>query len=372
MPDDRRWAFVVGASGYTNFKRLSYAGADAIEFMDYLMKYLNFDRRRIVLLTDEQGSDADHEPTFSQIFHALGLLSSGRLFAEREIEPIAEDDLVVFYFSGHGLRTEEGKQFLLPVEASDVSVAKTSVPLDEILNEIENLPCRHKILFIDACRADLDQVAGAKGLAAEVGFGGEVDRPGLALFYSCDPKQRSFEVDHLKHGTFTYELLQAMTHEGVNTLGELDEYLTSRVPKLNAKHRKPLQQPFCVLNPSDMRGIPLFQLILEEGVTDDDELIAMANELYEREQIDWDWFDKLQGVWDEEHVINPRTKRAILRRFHAGEMTFDQFQARWLRSEKHIPSVRAPQPTSVVPTPNGGRSSPQADTGPDGTPAGDE
>jgi hypothetical protein len=374
MPDDRRWALVVGAAGYKKFKRLSWAGFDATEFTQSLVTHLNFDRNRIVLLSDDESSDADLEPTRSDIFHALGLFSTGRLFAERKIDPITEDDLLVFYFSGHGLRTDEGEQFLLPVEASDVNVPSTSVPLEEVVTAIDQLPCRHKVLFIDACRADLEEATGAKGPVSTEGFGRreDPDRPGLAIFYSCDPKQRSYEVEDLKHGTFTYELLQAVTHEGINTLAELDDYLTSRVPRLNVQHGKEPQQPFSVWNPRDMLELRLFELLREKGVSDNDELIAMANELYEREKIDEDWFIKLQGVWDEEHVINPRAKKAILRRFHAGDMAFDQFQRRWLYSEKHIPSVRPPKPAVGVPAPNGGRVSSPAAVGQDATRDGDE
>jgi hypothetical protein len=352
----RRWALVVGASAYEFFTKLEYSAFDAGEFADSLITHLNFDPKRVVLLTDSEGSGAPYKPTRNYIFHHLGVFSNpdSAFYLEHKFDPIGEDDLFLFYFSGHGLRTEDGQQYLLPIEASDQNVTQTGVPLEDVVKVIDKLPCSHKVLFIDACRSDLDGVTGAKGPSFDEGFGRPdvVDREGMATFYSCDPQQRSYEVEDLRHGTFTYELLQAVTHTDVNTLADLDKYLTSRVPQLNVRSGKPPQKPFCVLNPSDMRDLPLFRLFQETGISDADELTAMANELWSQKKIDFDWWDKLTVIWEEKQeekreekpVYNLELKKTILRRFHAAEMNFPEFQARWLRSEKHIPSVRAVQP----------------------------
>lgn len=376
MADDRRWALVVGASGYEFFNPLVYSAFDASEFKNSLVTHLNFDPKKVVLLTDSEESAAQYKPTRNYIFHHLGAFSDrdSPFYAEHEFDPIGEDDLFVFYFSGHGLRTEDGEQYLLPMEASNLNVTQTGVPLEEVVKGIEKLPCRWKVLFIDACRADLEGV-GAKSPSFGEGFGGldVVDREGLATFYSCDPKQRSYEVEDLKHGTFTYELLQAVTHADVNTLAELDKYLTSRVPKLNVKNGKPPQKPFCIPNPTDMLDLPLFRLFQEAGISDADELVAMANELFNQEKIDWDWWDKLAGVWEEERPYNLELKKTILRRFHAGKMGFPEFQARWMRSEKHIRSVRAVDPgVDIAPTNGGSPSEPRAEPEADEREAEDE
>jgi uncharacterized caspase-like protein len=356
MPDNRRWALVVGAGGYEFFNSLEYSVDDAIDFRDSLVRHLNFDSERVVLLADSETTDAQFKPTRNYIFHHLGAFSNpdSPYYLTHDFEPIGEDDLFVFYFSGHGLRTESGQQYLLPMEASNQDVTKTAVLLEEVVTGIEQLPCRHKVLFIDACRADLEGV-GAKGPIENEGFGGleVVDREGLATFYSCDPKQRSYEIKDLKHGTFTHELLQAVLHTRVNTLKELDEHLKSRVPRLNAQHGKPPQKPFCHPNPADMLELPLFRIFEEAGVNETDELVAMANALFDQKKYeDLDWWEKLTGVWEEDHAYNLELKKAILRRFYAGEMEFPEFQIRWLRSEKHIPSVRAAGPEVGI-GPNG-------------------
>lgn len=357
MADERRWALVVGASGYEFFNPLVYSALDASEFADSLVDNLKFDKSRVVVLTDLEESGAQYKPTRNYIFHHLGAFSNpdSPYYVEHNFAPIGEDDLFVFYFSGHGLRTEQGDQYLLPMEASNEYVTQTGVPLEEVVKGIEKLPCRWKVLFIDACRADLEGI-GAKGPIVDEGFGGldVVDREGLATFYSCDPRQRSYEVEDLEHGTFTYELLRAVQHPKVNTLKDLDQHLISRVPRLNVQNGKPPQKPFCVPNPTDMLDLPLFRLFEDAGISETDELVAMANELFEQKKYDdLDWWEKLTGVWEEERAYNLELKKAILRRFHAGQMDFSEFQNRWLRSEKHIPSVRAVQPEVGI-GPNGG------------------
>ncbi len=364
MPDDRRWALVVGAGGYEFFNSLDYSVDDAIDFRDSLVEHLKFDSEKVVLLADSDKTGAQYKPTRNYVFHHLGAFSNpdSPYYVKHGFEPIGEDDLFVFYFSGHGMRTEEGEQYLLPMEASNESVTQTGVLLDEVVKGIEKLPCRHKVLFIDACRADIEG-AGARGPSSGEGFGGleVVDREGLATFYSCDPKQRSYEVEDLKHGTFTYELLQAVLHAEVNTLHDLDKHLKSRVPRLNVEHGKPPQKPFCHSNPTDMLDLPLFRLFVEAKISDTDELVAMANALFEQGKIDdLDWWEKLAGVWEEPRAYNLELKKAILRRFYAGEMDFREAQARWQRSEKHIPTVRAVQPEIGIGPDGGSASEPQA------------
>lgn len=343
-----RWAFVVGANDYEFFPQLDYAALDATAFVDTLEADLDFDENRILLLTDSKERPTEFKPTQGHLFHALGLLSDLNFHQGRHVAPVGPDDLFVFYFSGHGIRTEEGEEFLLPVGASDKDVSHTSIPLNEIVKRIEALPCRHQVFFIDACRAD-PQEAGAKGPGGPPGLGTKgrfVDRDGTALFFSCDPAQRSYEVEALQHGTFTYELLQAVMREDVNTLGELDDHLKSRVPRLNQQHDKPLQLPFCELRPTDMGDVALWRRGGEV-----DQLIAMANDLFAQKRIDWDWYLKLEGVWTGEHVLNRLLKKELLRRFHAGEMAFDAFESRWLRSDKHFATLRSEQP-EVEPSEN--------------------
>ena len=74
-----------------------------------------------------------------------------------------------------------------------------------------------------------------------------------------------------------------------------------------------------------MLELPLFRIFEEVEVNETDELVAMVNALFDQKKYeDLDWWEKLTGVWEEDHAYNVELKKAILRRFYAGEMEFPE------------------------------------------------
>ena len=360
---DRRWALLVGAREYEFYRPLKYSAADAADFASELTKHLGFTRDTMMLLTDEPKQQPDAPPTRSKLFHSLGLLSNpdSEHYVKKHIQPIGEDDLFVFYFSGHGLNSADGEEFLLLTDASDQQIADTSVNIGELVKLIGNLPCRHKILFIDACRAEFDEDDGAKAAGSAKGIGTwQPDREGLATFYSCDPKDRSYEIDALGHGSFTHCLIEAVTDREVVTLDDLAKHLASRVPVLNVEKGKDIQQPFFVPNPADMAALPLFAIQEKVKTVDVDDLLQQASDLHAEGVIDFEWWDKIfsfQAELKDGTATNPSIRRSILKRFLRRDMTLADFEARWMSTEKPTPSVRETKPqvrpggdTSLLPS----------------------
>jgi uncharacterized caspase-like protein len=346
---EKRWALLVGASHYEEHPQLKYAAADAVDFGESIVENLGFDRNRMLLLVDSD-DPCDYRPTRRDLFHALGLFGDkySDYYTNKKVDPIGEDDLFLFYFSGHGLRTRDGEELLIPVDASKYSVMDTAVSLKTVVDRIAILPCRHKVLFLDACRDELYQDEGAKAADGAKGIGQPalVEREGLATFYSCDPGDRSYEIDDLAHGSFTYCLLEAIGHPQVNTLEELDDYLKSRVPKVNAKRGKAPQQPFSVPNPADMLKLTLFQTA--RRANEDQDLVAMTNELYEAKRINIEWWDKLTGTWENGDAPLYKLKKAIFLQFCKEAMTLDDLETKWRRTER--PALRVPQLRPGIPT----------------------
>lgn len=339
---EHRWALLVGVGGYRGHPSLKYAAADAVDFTKEIVRRLGFDRKRVLVLADpEDEADRDLSPTRNNLFHALGLFAekSSELYRDNRLDPMGEEDLFLFYFSGHGMRTEDQAEHLLGIDASPYNVRDTAIPLESVIDRIEHLPCRHKVLFLDACRDEFFDSAGAKSADGSKGIGepSVVEREGLATFYSCDPKRRSYEIEALKHGSFTYCLLEAIKHENINTLEELDEYLKSRVPTVNADGGKEPQQPYAVPKPADMMKLALFQTL--RGEEEHGDLIDMTNELFQAGVIDFEWWDKLTGIWEDGSAPNFALKERIFRELYAGSLSLSDFEARWRRTERHIGSL---------------------------------
>lgn len=329
---ENRWAVLVGVSKSRGHPELQYAAADAIDFAKEIVSELGFDRKRVLVLADprdDQGSD--FRPTRNNLFHALGLIgdTTSDFYTAKELAPMGEDDLFLFYFSGHGMRAADRTEHLLGVDASPYDTRATAVPLESVVDHLEKLPCRHKVLFLDMCRDELFDAAGGGAKSADgakgIGQQSVVEREGLATFYSCDPRTRSYEINDLKHGSFTHCLIEAIKHEKVNTLEELDEYLKSRVPTVNAEYQKEPQQPHLVLQPADMRKLDLFRVAVPPDEHGD--LIQMTTELLEQGQIDVDLWRKLTGVWEAGPGSVPFfvAKTQIFRAFFEGKLDDKEF-----------------------------------------------
>ncbi|WP_281257048.1 caspase family protein [Brunnivagina elsteri] len=115
--------------------------------------------------------------------------------------------------------------------------------------------------------SDLDTIEAIERLAS--GISGEIEtesEPGIITFYSCSPNQMSFEIDELQHGSFTYTLLEGLRLRGdskCTTVEKLDQYLRDRLPKLNARYKKPIQNPYLTAEPP----YKIYLTLLEQSAT---------------------------------------------------------------------------------------------------------
>jgi len=242
-----KWAFLVGVSEYRRVRSLGYAARDAADLKTALVEHLDFPPEHTFLIADE----SDFEPTRDEILHQLaGLPELG----------IARDDLLVFHFSGHGVRDHASHHdYVLPKGASTREIEDTGIPVERIVGRLHETGCENIVLLLDMCRED-----SAKGLMSSVGDASKsvVDRPGIATFFSCDPRELSYEIEDLKHGAFTHCVLQAIKDDSVGTIGELDSYLRREVPRLNEYYGKQTQRPFLVSNPHEIANLLIFPLCL--------------------------------------------------------------------------------------------------------------
>ena len=239
-PESRRWAVVVGINSY-NFGRLQYCADDAKEIASVFRKDLGFEH------VYEIHEDAEVQPKHDAIFQ--------QLIEIRDSEKVRPDDFFVFYFSGHGVN-EKGKDYLLPINASFRDAATLGVSLERLCTQLESIGCKNTALVIDACR---ETTQGAKGATTSIGDSSRqlLTDSRIIAFFSCGPQDRSYEIDDLKHGTFTYCLLQAIERGEATTVAQLEEYLKENVPLINRKYGKPAQQPYAVFAPADRGELKL-------------------------------------------------------------------------------------------------------------------
>ena len=234
-PFPKKWAILIGVNDYTKVPKLHYCRNDVVELGRTLRETLEFPAECVFEFHEESAL----KPERLQIFNKLGEL--------RDSAQVGSDDLLIFYFSGHGMNSGN-KDYLLPIEASARDVRNLGILVEDVVRSLQEIGCSNVALFIDACR-ELD--TGAKGTASIGADSADaIGKAGMVCCFSCDPRDRSYEIDDLKHGSFSYCILEAVK-QGSETVAEVDNYLKTVVPQVNTKFGKPAQQPYAVIQPTE-------------------------------------------------------------------------------------------------------------------------
>jgi len=232
----KNWALVIGINDYNplNFRPLKYAKPDAERVKDFF-EAAGFER--VFFFSDNSprqtlpnGIEIPTQATYGNLISFLQ-----GFFGHKFLKT---GDNFWFFFAGHGERYHD-EDYLMPMDASAIG---SEVIAGLKVNYVRERLCRcgadNVILILDACRSEGSR--DGRGLGLEV-------QPGVITIASCQPKQKSWEVDELQQGVFTYALLEALQLPGEQscaTVERLGHYLKQRVPELCQRYGKaPAQVP---------------------------------------------------------------------------------------------------------------------------------
>lgn len=113
--EGRNWAIAIGVNQYDRLPSLKYAERDAQE-MAAFWRSIGFE---FVQLFDSQQGDRLRQPTRANVIELLRQIAANR--------SLMAGDNFWFFFSGHGMLDAEGRDYLMPMEASPMSVAETGI-----------------------------------------------------------------------------------------------------------------------------------------------------------------------------------------------------------------------------------------------------
>jgi hypothetical protein len=152
------------------------------------------------------------------------------------------DDLLLLYFSGHGLLDERGRLYLAMKNTERELLTGSAVPAAFITDEMDRSRSRRQVLILDCCHSG----AFARGAKGEVGRPvgtGTIFRgngSGRIILTASDATEYAWEGDRLigdaQNSVFTRYLVQGMTtgaadtnQDGIITLDELYDYVYEQV-----------------------------------------------------------------------------------------------------------------------------------------------
>lgn len=186
------WAVVIGVSSYGHMPALRYTDDDAYRMYAFLKSpeggALKDDQIRILI--DEDATKANITKEMEAVFSQAG-----------------PNDLVMLYFSGHGL-----KGSFLPI---DFDGFNNKLYHDEINAIFSNSPAKYKLCIADACHSgSLLAMKGAteNALAKYYKTLAQAE-PGTALIMSSKSEETSLESSGLRQGVFSHFLIRGLKGE---------------------------------------------------------------------------------------------------------------------------------------------------------------
>jgi hypothetical protein len=257
----RNIAIAVGINKYRNLQDLKYAKNDAQYFCDFLRQEAGFEE--IWYFSDDSPAIAGNstEPIRSNLLTVLDDLSNS---------PLERIDNLWFFFAGHGsIHQNDGNDYLLMADSNQNLLEDTAISTNRILQKLRLSGAENIFLFLDACR-NLGKrdgrgigdrtTAEAKKIANSV------------CFFSCSPKEFSWELDQYQHGVFTYALVEGLSIQRKRaTIEKLGSFLELRVPELAKDEANEVQNPIVVYDSK------LKHAILMPKYADKSDLLPLKN-----------------------------------------------------------------------------------------------
>ncbi len=232
----KRWAVLIGINEYSdkhNYGKLRVCVQDATIIHKALIEG-GFETSRAYLLTDREPK----KPLKGEIVAQLQAVA----------EATEPDDLLLFYFSGHG-DIEKGESYLVPCDAKGIALHDTALSLKRVKEIMEQAQARAKVIILDACHSGGNIGTKAPRSMPE-GFIERVfeQASGLAILASCKQGQLSHEWTDNNCSAYTYYLLEALQgkadflQKGFVTVDDVSKYTVNQVT-LWASQRQVRQRP---------------------------------------------------------------------------------------------------------------------------------
>lgn len=239
------WAVIVGINDYPRLPKLKYAVNDAREFQRLLVEKNRIPEKNITLLLDDQAN-----------------LSNLRSILGTQLKELAgKDDMVVIFFAGHGATevdasSAEGdglEKYLMTWEANPRDLYSTAMPMAEVARILNRIRSERLIFIADACYSGASggRTVGTGGIRAHISdtF---LDRlasgKGKVILGASAASEVSVEKDELRHGVFTYYLLEGLQgaadrdNDSAVTVDEVFSYVSEKVPQVTGQEQHPVKK----------------------------------------------------------------------------------------------------------------------------------
>ncbi len=198
------WAVICGIADYPGtVNDLDYTDDDAIAIRDTLVNDHGWNPENIILLLNS-------EATKSAVQNAISTIGAQD----------SPEDVVLFYFSGHGTHYSD----VYPYDEVDgyeeaIVAYDSEISDDELESWMDALDSDNKVVILDTCFSGgfikggglrAKTLPGVERADIKDGFVKDIDKAGYVVLAASDDDEYSYEDSTLEHGVFTYYLLEGL------------------------------------------------------------------------------------------------------------------------------------------------------------------
>jgi Caspase domain len=180
------------------------------------------------------------------------LLNPTRQEMEEAIETLfancKKEDLVLFYFSGHGITDEKGKLLVTPQTRKERgNLRKATAVAGTVLHDnMGNSRSKHQVLILDSCFSGaIAEGLTGKSAGSKVDIQRELGGEGRVILTSSNAVQESFHIQGYNLSIYTHYLIEGIQTGAANQDG--DDYIS--VDELHEYVKKKLEQEAPLMSP---------------------------------------------------------------------------------------------------------------------------
>lgn len=230
-----RYSFHIAVEKYQDpsIKTVDFAEADAKELAATLQLH-HFENGAQQLLLSAQATKAATESKLSAAIRRL-----------------AEDDTFFLSYAGHGF-SKLAENFLTCYDTQPNDPVATSISLQRVYADLRASVCKRVVVFLDSCESGILDMP-ARSIFSQLTPAELEEFFGSAEFCVCfassETSQFSYSASSLKHGIWSYHLIEALKGDAPDilengrylTAAALQDHLRRSVPRTLAKT---FSQPF--------------------------------------------------------------------------------------------------------------------------------
>ena len=239
------WAAIIGINQYPHTRNLKYAVNDALGFKTYLEEYIGLPKENIFYLTDQNATKYEIES----------------LLGTKLKRKASKDDTVFIFYAGHGaVETDpvdpdgDGfEKYLLPYDARLDDLYTTAISMNDVRTIFQRNRAQRLVFIADTCYSGASGgrsmlTSKTRATLSDQFFERVSKGKGRVIISACSANEVSQEDDRLKHGIFSYYLLEGLkgksdiNGDNVITISELFSYLSRKVPKASGQDQHPVKK----------------------------------------------------------------------------------------------------------------------------------